>query len=124
MTNFIRTSGVDQINSIRKLLWESIYTNFSNMQSLSNSINENFHPDSLDTVDFDFNDMSIYLKSRNGRFDYNEANLSMVNAYKGFVKDMYNKGKFNKDVYNFCINNIDNLFFITFNNDNNMKVHL
>ena len=87
MTNFIRTSGVDQINSIRKLLWESIYTNFSNMQSLSNSINENFHPDSLDTVDFDFNDMSIYLKSRNGRFDYNEANLSMVNAYKGFVKD-------------------------------------
>ena len=124
MTNFIRTSGVDQINSIRKLLWESIYTNFSNMQSLSNSINENFYPDSLDTVDFDFNDMSIYLKSRNGRFDYNEANLSMVNAYKGFVKDMYNKGKFNKDVYNFCINNIDNLFFITFNNDNNMKVHL
>ena len=124
MTNFIRTSGVDQINSIRKLLWESIYTNFSNMQSLSNSINENFHPDSLDTVDFDFNDMSIYLKSRNGRFDYNEANLSMINAYKGFVKDMYNKGKFNKDVYNFCINNIDNLFFITFNNDNNMKVHL
>ena len=124
MTNFIRTSGVDQINSIRKLLWESIYTNFSNMQSLSNSINENFHPDSLDTVDFDFNDMSIYLKSRNKGFDYNEANLSMVNAYKGFVKDMYNKGKFNKDVYNFCINNIDNLFFITFNNDNNMKVHL
>ena len=124
MTNFIRTSGVDQINSIRKLLWESIYTNFSNMQSLSNSINENFYPDSLDTIDFDSNDMSIYLKSRNGRFDYNEANLSMVNAYKGFVKDMYNKGKFNKDVYNFCINNIDNLFFITFNNDNNMKVHL
>ena len=94
------------------------------MQSLSNSINENFYPDSLDTVDFDFNDMSIYLKSRNRRFDYNEANLSMVNAYKGFVKDMYNKGKFNKDVYNLCINNIDNLFFITFNNDNNMKVHL
>ena len=124
MTNFIRTSGVDQINSIRKLLWESIYTNFSNMQSLSNSINENFHPDSLDTVDFDFNDMSIYLKSRNKGFDYNEANLSMVNAYKGFVKDMYNKGKCNKDVYNLCINNIDNLFFITFNNDNNMKVHL
>lgn len=124
MTNFIRTSGVDQINSIRKLLWESIYTNFSNMQSLSNSINENFHPDSLDTVDFDFNDMSIYLKSKDRGFNYNEANLSMVNAYKGFVKDMYNKGKFNKDVYNFCINNIDNLFFITFNNDNNMKVHL
>ena len=124
MTNFIRTSGVDQINSIRKLLWESIYTNFSDMQSLSNSINENFHPDSLDTVDFDFNDMSIYLKSKDRGFNYNEANLSMVNAYKGFVKDMYNKGKFNKDVYNFCINNIDNLFFITFNNDNNMKVHL
>lgn len=124
MTNFIRTSGVDQINSIRKLLWESIYTNFSNMQSLSNSINESFHPDSLDTVDFDFNDMSIYLKSKDRGFNYNEANLNMINAYKGFVKDMYNKGKFNKDIYNLCINNIDNLFFITFNNDNNMKVHL
>ena len=124
MTNFIRTSGVDQINSIRKLLWESIYTNFSNMQSLSNSINESFHPDSLDTVDFDFNDMSIYLKSKDRGFNYNEANLNMINAYKGFVKDMHNKGKFDKDVYNLCINNIDNLFFITFNNDNNIKVHL
>ena len=44
MNTFIRTSGTVQLNDVRKLLWESIYTNFSNMNSLINHIRDTFLP--------------------------------------------------------------------------------
>lgn len=122
MNNFIRTSGVDQINNIRRNLWESIYSNFSNMNSLTNHISNNFID--IDTVDFDFNEMSISIKSKDCPFEYDKAKSAITNAYKGFINDMFIKGSLNDSNYNKCINMIDNLFFITFNDHHNIKIHL
>lgn len=109
MNTFIRTSGTVQLNDVRKLLWESIYTNFSNMNSLVNHIRSTFIPHSIDT-NFDFTNMTITLKSTGRPFDKEEAKQNLTNAYREFVKDMYTKGVINNYDYNLCTPMIENLF--------------
>lgn len=123
MNTFIRTSGTVKLNDVRKILWESIYTNFSNMNSLVNHIRNTFLPYSIDT-DFDFNSMTITLKSKGRPFERDEAKQSLTNAYREFVKDMYTKGVINNYDYNLCTPMIENLFFITFNDNSTMNIHL
>nr|DAW47772.1 MAG TPA: hypothetical protein [Caudoviricetes sp.] len=123
MNTFIRTSGTVQLNDVRKLLWESIYTNFSNMNSLVNHIRSTFIPHSIDT-NFDFTNMTITLKSTGRPFDKEEAKQNLTNAYREFVKDMYTKGVINNYDYNLCTPMIENLFFITFTDNSTMNIHL
>lgn len=123
MNTFIRTSGTVQLNDVRKLLWESIYTNFSNMNSLVNHIRSTFIPHSIDT-NFDFAKMTITLKSKGRPFDKDEAKQNLTNAYREFVKDMYIKGVISNYDYNLCIPMIENLFFITFTDNSTMNIHL
>ena len=123
MNTFIRTSGTVQLNNVRKLLWESIYTNFSNMNSLVNHIRSTFIPHSIDT-NFDFTNMTITLKSTGRPFDKEEAKQNLTNAYREFVKDMYTKGVINNYDYNLCTPMIENLFFITFTDNSTMNIHL
>ena len=124
MNNFVRTSGVDGVNTIRKILWESVYTNFDNMNDLVQNIYKNFIPDTI-IVDFDFNNkMSFTISSKGRPFDEDEVKIRISSAYKGFINDMHNKGSINIDDYNKCIDNIDNIFFITFNSKNNINIHL
>ena len=123
MNTFIRTSGTVQLNDVRKLLWESIYTNFSNMNSLVNHIRSTFIPHSIDT-NFDFTNMTITLKSTGRPFDKEEAKQNLTNAYREFVKDMYIKGVINNYDYNLCTPMIENLFFITFTDNSTMNIHL
>ena len=123
MNTFIRTSGTVRLNDVRKILWESIYTNFSNMNSLVNHIRNAFLPYSIDT-DFDFNKMTITLKSKGRPFEKDEAKQSLTNAYREFVKDMYAKGVINNYNYNLCTPMIENLFFITFNDNSTINIHL
>ena len=123
MNTFIRTSGTVQLNDVRKLLWESIYTNFSNMNSLVNHIRSTFIPHSIDT-NFDFAKMTITLKSTGRPFDKEEAKQNLTNAYREFVKDMYTKGVINNYDYNLCTPMIENLFFITFTDNSTMNIHL
>lgn len=123
MNTFIRTSGTVQLNDVRKLLWESIYTNFSNMNSLVNHIRSTFIPHSIDT-NFDFANMTITLKSTGRPFDKEEAKQNLTNAYREFVKDMYTKGVINNYDYNLCTPMIENLFFITFTDNSTMNIHL
>lgn len=123
MNTFIRTSGTVQLNDVRKLLWESIYTNFSNMNSLVNHIRSTFIPHSIDT-NFDFTNMTITLKSTGRPFDKEEAKQNLTNAYREFVKDMYTKGIINNYDYNLCTPMIENLFFITFTDNSTMNIHL
>lgn len=123
MNTFIRTSGTVQLNDVRKLLWESIYTNFSNMNSLVNHIRSTFIPHSIDT-NFDFAKMTITLKSKGRPFDKDEAKQNLTNAYREFVKDMYIKGVISNYDYNLCTPMIENLFFITFTDNSTMNIHL
>ena len=123
MNTFIRTSGTVQLNDVRKLLWESIYTNFSNMNSLVNHIRSTFIPHSIDT-NFDFTNMTITLKSTGRPFDKEEAKQNLTNAYREFVKDMYTKGVINNYDYNLCTLMIENLVFITFTDNSTMNIHL
>lgn len=123
MNTFIRTSGTVQLNDVRKLLWESIYTNFSNMNSLINHIRDTFLPYIID-IDFNFNNMTITLKSKGRPFERDEAKQSLSNAYKEFVKDMYIKGIINNYDYSLCTPMVENLFFITFNDNSTMNIHL
>lgn len=123
MNTFIRTSGTVKLNDVRKILWESIYTNFSNMNSLVNHIRSTFIPHSIDT-NFDFTNMTITLKSTGRPFDKEEAKQNLTNAYREFVKDMYTKGVINNYDYNLCTPMIENLFFITFTDNSTMNIHL
>lgn len=123
MNNFVRTSGVDGINTIRETLWKSIYSNFDNMNDLIQKVRGNFIPNTI-MVDFDFNKMSFTISSKGRPFDEDVVKIRMSNAYKAFINDMHNKGSINIDDYNKCIGNIDNMFFITFNNKNNINIHL
>lgn len=123
MNTFIRTSGTIQLNDVRKLLWENIYVNFSNMNSLINHIRSTFVSHSIDT-DFDFTNMTITLKSTGRPFDEKEAKQNLINAYRKFVKDMYTKGVITNYSYNLCTPMIENLFFITFTDNNTISIHL
>lgn len=123
MNTFIRTSNTIQLNDVRKLLWESIYTNFSNMNLLMNHIKNNFMPNTID-IEFDFINMSITLKSKGRPLEKEETKQRLSNAYKKFVNDMYLKGTINNYEYNLCTPIIENLFFITLDHNNTIKVHL
>lgn len=68
--------------------------------------------------------MTITLKSKGRPFEKDEAKQSLTNAYREFVKDMYIKGVINNYNYNLCTPMIENLFFITFNDNSTMNIHL
>lgn len=123
MNNFVRTSNVCELNSIRTSIWNNVYSSFENLRSLMQHIYSNFIPNTID-IDIDFIKMSIALKSKTRPFDIDETNKQIINSYKAFISDMYSKGKLSIEEYNKCLNNIDNIFFITVKNSNEISINL
>jgi hypothetical protein len=124
MNSHIRNSGVSQINGLRKLLWEGIYSNIYNMQSFVNHIRQSFIPGTIGDVDFDFNKSIVNIRCNGRPFEYNDANDRISSAYKGFIQDMFITGKINQDDYNACINNTNMLYFVTFKDSHNLRIGL
>lgn len=123
MNTFIKTSGTIKLSDIRKILWENIYSDFFNMNSLINHIRSSFIPNTVD-ADFDFTNMTITLKSKGRPFDEKEDKKNLTDAYRKFVKDMYAKGIINNYAYNLCTPMIEHLFFVTFIDNHTMNIHL
>lgn len=123
MNKFIRTTGVVTINQLRKILWESVYSNVQNLESLINNLNDQFIPGTVE-ISFNFCDSTLKLKSISRAFDINEVIGKMELAYKGFISDMLNANRLPISAANECYNNINRLYLVTFINDYHVKIGL
>lgn len=123
MNTFIRTSDTSRLNDIRRQLWESIYSDFSNMNTLMDYIKEYFPPNCIE-VSFNFNDMTITIESNSRPLDKEEIEQGFTLSYTKFAGDMYAKGIIDTYEYLYIPRISKNLFFITFNNNGIAKVHL
>lgn len=125
MGTLIKDSGIQSINKIRKDLWESIYSNFNNLNSLATHIRERFGTGTITNLDFNFQEMTISIETDRPLSNI-EINATMTMAYKDFIEDMYmnNKSVINKENYNLCMKHSDMLFLLTFKSKNTAVIHL
>lgn len=125
MGTLIKESGIQNINKIRKDLWESIYSNFNNLNSLATHIRERFGVGTITNLDFNFQEMTISIETVRPLSNI-EINATMTMAYKDFIEDMYahNKSIINKDNYDLCMKHSDMLFLLTFKSKNTAVIHL
>lgn len=125
MGTLIKDSGIQSINKIRKDLWESIYSNFNNLNSLATHIRERFGTGTITNLDFNFQEMTISIETDRPLSNI-EINATMTMAYKDFIEDMYmhNKSVINKENYDLCMKHSDMLFLLTFKSKNTAVIHL
>lgn len=122
MDKFVRTTNVNIINRLRKILWESIYSDVSNFEYLSHHLHNEFTDDMLD-IKFNFCDSSIILYS-GYPLSTEGVSTNMNTAYRHFLDDVYKSGKLNTLDYEECCNNINMMFLITFIDDYHVRIGL
>lgn len=123
MSSLIQNSSIQSLNRIRKDLWESIYSNFNNLNTLATAIKTNFPNDNIKNIDFNFEDMTINIEIENPLSNI-EINAMMTMAYKDFIQNMFANGKIDKHDYDICIQRADMLFLLTFKSENSIVIHL
>lgn len=127
LPGIVRTSKIPDINRIRKELWESIYSSFSNLKILTNHITDTFSEafgfDVIDNLNFDFNEMTISLNLLRPISNV-KLNAVMSVAYSRFIKDMYINNKLAEDEYNICLSRPDMLFILTLNTEKTATIKL
>lgn len=123
MSSNIRVSKISDINKIRKELWESIYSNFDNLNDLSSCIYKTFGKDVIDNIDFNFNELSINFNLLRPISNV-ELNATMTVAYSKFIDNLYYKNKIDDNKYRICSSRPDMLFIITLNTEQSATIKL
>ena len=122
----LRSSNINDINNIRKKLWETAYSEFEYNNILAKCIYGAFgsvEPDSVKRVDFKFNELkfSIDLLKPISNIEMNSI-LSM--AFKDFISEMYKFGKLTKIEYDICSTRTNMLFSLILNTETRAEVTL
>lgn len=118
-----QNSSIQGINRIRKELWESIYSNFNNLNTLATAIRTKFSADIIKNIDFKFEDMTIVIDIEKPLSNI-EINAMMTMAYKDFIQNMFTNNKISKPDYDICMQHPDMLFLLTFKSENSIVIHL
>jgi 23S rRNA U2552 (ribose-2'-O)-methylase RlmE/FtsJ len=131
METTIRTSGINNINTIRKKLWETTYSNFVSVDMLKCFINNGLNQygnntlgkNILQEISFDMDNMQIELVLSD--IVSNVAlNSILSESFCNYIDWMYERELLNVNEYNICKSRTSMLFNIMLNTDTKAVIKL
>lgn len=131
METTIRTSGINDINTIRKKLWETTYSNFVSVDMLKCFINNGLNQygnntlgkNILQEISFDMDNMQIELVLSD--IVSNVAlNSILSESFCNYIDWMYERKSLNENEYNICKSRTSMLFNIMLNTDTKAVIKL
>lgn len=131
METTIRTSGINDINTIRKKLWETTYSNFVSVDMLKCFINNGLNQygnntlgkNILQEISFDMNNMQIELVLSD--IVSNVAlNSILSESFCNYIDWMYERELLNENEYNICKSRTSMLFNLMLNTDTKAVIKL
>lgn len=131
METTIRTSGINDINTIRKKLWETTYSNFVSVDMLKCFINNGLNQygnntlgkNILQEISFDMDNMQIELVLSD--IVSNVAlNSILSESFCNYIDWMYERELLNENEYNICKSRTSMLFNLMLNTDTKAVIKL
>lgn len=116
-------SCLKEMNAVRKELWEKIYTNLVNMNILTGLIYKTFPTETIDKIEYDFNNNSIKMVT-NKILPTIHINSYMLNAVSQFVNILYNNKTITQNQHEVCRKRLAMLYNVTLNNNCNIEIKL
>lgn len=131
METTIRTSGINDINTIRKKLWETTYSNFVSVDMLKCFINNGLNQygnntlgkNILQEISFDMNNMQIELILSDIVSNV-VLNSILSDSFCNYIDWMYERALLNVNEYNICKNRTNMLFNLMLNTDTKAVIKL
>ena len=131
METTIRQSYVNDINKIKKKLWESTYSDFASVDKLKYCItaeinrygNITFNKDILQEITFDMNNMLIELVLTDIISNI-ALNTIFSEAFCNYIVWIYNKGELDVNEYNICKSRITMMFNLMLNTESRIVIKL
>lgn len=131
METTIRTSGINDINTIRKKLWETTYSNFVSVDMLKCFINNGLNQygnntlgkNILQEISFDMNNMQIELVLSDIVSNV-VLNSILSESFCNYIDWMYERELLNENEYNICKSRTNMLFNLMLNTDTKAVIKL
>lgn len=131
METTIRTSGINDINTIRKKLWETTYSNFVSVDMLKCFINNGLNQygnntlgkNILQEISFDMNNMQIELVLSDIVSNV-VLNSILSESFCNYIDWMYERELLNVNEYNICKSRTNMLFNLMLNTDTKAVIKL
>jgi 23S rRNA U2552 (ribose-2'-O)-methylase RlmE/FtsJ len=131
METTIRTSGINDINTIRKKLWETTYSSFVSVDMLKCFINNGLNQygnnalgkNILQEISFDMNNMQIELVLSDIVSNV-VLNSILSESFCNYIDWMYERELLNVNEYNICKNRTNMLFNLMLNTDTKAVIKL
>ena len=109
----IRLSFVNDINTIRKNLWETAYSNVETMNLLAKCLYTAFgslNPSPVLRIDFKFQELKFSVDLARPVSNI-EMNTILTIAFEDFVNEMHNTGYLDDKSYEICKSSRANMLF-------------
>lgn len=109
----IRLSYVNDINEIRKNLWETAYSNIETMNSLAKCLYAAFgslNPSPVLRINFKFQELKFSVDLARPVSNI-EMNTILTVAFEDFVNEMHNTGYLDDKSYEICKSSRSNMLF-------------
>lgn len=122
----LRISYVNDITDIRKKLWETAYSEFGCMNTLSKCLYNAFSgvdPYPVNQLNFKFDNLTFSIDLLRPVSNI-EMNTILSIAFENFVEEMHNLGKLSDNEYNICKLRANMLFSLTLNTETRAEVTL
>ena len=131
METTIRTSGINNINTIRKKLWETTYSSFVSVDMLKCFINNGLNQygnntlgkNILQEISFDMNNMQIELVLSDIVSNV-VLNSILSESFCNYIDWMYERELLNVNEYNICKSRTNMLFNLMLNTDTKAVIKL
>jgi 23S rRNA U2552 (ribose-2'-O)-methylase RlmE/FtsJ len=131
METTIRTSGINDINTIRKKLWETTYSSFVSVDMLKCFINNGLNQygnnalgkNILQEISFDMNNMQIELVLSDIVSNV-VLNSILSESFCNYIDWMYERELLNVNEYNICKSRTNMLFNLMLNTDTKAVIKL
>ena len=122
----IRLSFVNDINAIRKKLWETAYSNIETMNSLAKCLYAAFgslNPSPALRIDFKFQELKFSVDLARPVSNI-EMNSILTVAFEDFVDEMHNTDYLDDKSYEICKSRTNMLFSLILNTETRAEVTL
>lgn len=123
----IRLSYINDINAIRKNLWETAYSNMETINSLARCLDAAFrtlNPSLALRIDFKLQELKFSIDLARPASNI-EMNIILTKAFEDFVNEMHNTGYLDDRSYEICKSSRGNMLFsLILNTDTHAEVTL
>lgn len=122
----IRLSLIDDVNNVRRKLWESAYSDFKYNNILTRCLYTAFNsakPNYINRIDFNFTDLKIGIDLIKPISNI-EMNSIITVAFERFVDSMHNEVTINDNEYNIVKGRANMLFSLILNTETKAIISL